>query len=114
MPILNKEVKNKFLEVAKEEFSGNGYRDTSMDSIAFMAGTSKMNIYRYFLDKNDLFEAVVDDVDDHTAFVLQAGRILSKYGFLNRYLMGLPDIELIRLMQDAHQQDGIAAAKEVF
>lgn len=114
MQVLKQEIRIKFLEAAKTEFIRYGYQGTSMRNIARWTEFTVGNIYRYWPSKEKLFGDVLDEVNDHTALVLQAGRILSKYGSLNRYLMDLPDIDLIRLMQGAYQRDGVAAAKDVF
>ena len=39
-----------------------GIRSVSMDDIATNLGMSKKTIYQYFKDKDELVEAVVDDV----------------------------------------------------
>jgi TetR/AcrR family transcriptional repressor of mexJK operon len=47
--------------VAGDLFKANGYTETSVDSIASAAQTTKKTIYGYFADKRALFAAVIDD-----------------------------------------------------
>jgi AcrR family transcriptional regulator len=57
--------------VVREEFVDAAFRalgkigpDVSMDDIAKEAGTAKPKLYRHFKDKVDLFDAIVDRVQD--------------------------------------------------
>jgi TetR/AcrR family transcriptional repressor of mexJK operon len=53
------------LEAARTLFLRNGYRGTSMDEIAALAGVSKQTVYKHFADKQSLFsEIVVSTVED--------------------------------------------------
>ena len=53
------------LEAATTLFLRNGYRGTSMDEIAALAGVSKQTIYKHFADKKSLFsEIVISTVED--------------------------------------------------
>jgi AcrR family transcriptional regulator len=47
--------------VAGDLFKANGYTETSVDSIASAARTTKKTVYGYFKDKRALFAAVIDD-----------------------------------------------------
>ncbi|MBW3138327.1 TetR/AcrR family transcriptional regulator [Ferrimonas balearica] len=49
----------KILEVATEQFLSQGYKDTSLDQIVALTGGSKQTLYRYFGNKEGLFEAVL-------------------------------------------------------
>ncbi len=51
--------KAEMLEVAQKLFIQNGYENTSMDDIAKEAQFTKRTLYQYFLNKEDLFYAVV-------------------------------------------------------
>ena len=47
------------LEAATTLFLRNGYRGTSMDEIAALAGVSKQTVYKAFSDKESLFSGIV-------------------------------------------------------
>lgn len=51
--------RDKILEAALGQFLLNGLRGTSMEAIAKAAGVAKPTLYRYFPDKQALFEAIV-------------------------------------------------------
>ncbi len=63
--VLKEEVRQAILESAICEFMDKGYIGASMRSIALKAGISAGNMYRYFKDKQSLFEAIVDPVYTH-------------------------------------------------
>ena len=50
------------LKGAMEEFLQNGYAATSMDKVAKSAGVSKATVYSHFGDKENLFNAVIQDL----------------------------------------------------
>ena len=47
------------LDAATTLFLRNGYRGTSMDEIAALAGVSKQTVYKHFADKERLFSEIV-------------------------------------------------------
>lgn len=49
---------NRIIDLAEELFNEKGYEATTLDIIAKKAGYSKRNLYQYFVDKNDIFNAV--------------------------------------------------------
>ncbi|SBV34323.1 Transcriptional regulator, TetR family [uncultured Sphingopyxis sp.] len=51
-----------FVDAARELFFANGYAGTTMSSIASKVGGSKTTLWTYFPSKEELFEAVVDDI----------------------------------------------------
>lgn len=55
MQVKKKEVRNKILEVAKQEFLNLGYERASLREMAKKANVTKGNIYTYFGGKDDLF-----------------------------------------------------------
>lgn len=57
--------REKILEAAEQEFSREGFAGARVDEIAAVAGCNKQLIYRYFTDKQGLFEAVVVRVMVH-------------------------------------------------
>lgn len=62
MQYLKEEVKNRILEAALREFKENGYVDASMRTIAHNAGVALGNVYRYFKNKDELFNEVIEPV----------------------------------------------------
>ena len=54
------EVKERILIKADELFMQYGIRSISMDDIATQLGMSKKTIYQFFVDKDELVDAVVD------------------------------------------------------
>lgn len=50
------------VDVARDRFFENGYAGTTMNSIAAAVGGSKTTLWSYFPSKEDLFNAVVDDL----------------------------------------------------
>jgi len=59
MRVLQDEKYNSILEAARKEFITKGFKDTSMRGIAKEAGVGLSNIYNYFLNKDDIFLAIV-------------------------------------------------------
>lgn len=51
-----------FVDTAREAFFAHGYAGTTMSSIASKVGGSKTTLWTYFPSKEELFEAVVDDI----------------------------------------------------
>ncbi len=49
---------DRIIDIAEALFNENGYEATTLDLIATKAGYSKRNLYQYFADKNDIFNAV--------------------------------------------------------
>lgn len=59
MQVLKEEVRQKVKKAAISEFEENGYQKTSMRSIALNAGVTVGNLYRYFENKDDLFNVII-------------------------------------------------------
>jgi TetR/AcrR family transcriptional repressor of mexJK operon len=55
------------LEAATTLFLRDGYRSTSMDGIAALAGVSKQTVYKHFADKDRLFSEIVTGTLDEVS-----------------------------------------------
>lgn len=62
MQVLKEDVRENIVGAALREFGEKGYRDSSMRVIAQNSGIVMGNIYRYFENKEALFDAVVGAV----------------------------------------------------
>lgn len=60
MRTLNDEKYNSILEEARKEFTLNGFKESSMRTISQNSGVGLSNIYNYFINKDDIFLAVVN------------------------------------------------------
>lgn len=60
MQYLKKEIRDRILAAAVEEFKEQGYADASIRNIANNAEISLGNVYRYFTNKEALYFAVID------------------------------------------------------
>lgn len=58
---LKPELRERILQAAREEFAAHGYSGATMASIAGRVGVSVGNIYRYFPNRDALFDAVLPD-----------------------------------------------------
>jgi AcrR family transcriptional regulator len=59
MQILKDLIKQKIVSSAREEFYKNGYKNSSMRSIATSSNITVGNLYKYFNDKEELFSFVI-------------------------------------------------------
>lgn len=62
MQYLKDEVKNRIAAAALDEFGKKGYQEASMREIACGAGIATGNIYRYFKNKDELFNHIMEPV----------------------------------------------------
>jgi AcrR family transcriptional regulator len=71
------ETREKILDVAIEQFSRYGVRNTTMDDIARMMGISKKTLYQEFKDKKELvnatFSAMLERDQQKMAFLKDSG-----------------------------------------
>jgi AcrR family transcriptional regulator len=56
--------REKILEAARVVFARDGYVDARMIEIAEEAGLSTGGLYRYFVDKTDVFAALIEDLHE--------------------------------------------------
>jgi TetR/AcrR family transcriptional regulator, mexJK operon transcriptional repressor len=84
------------LEAATTLFLRNGYRGTSMDEIAALAGVSKQTVYKHFADKESLFseivistvEEVAEPIHDEVLRLQDSGDVEADLRGLARQLLG--------------------------
>lgn len=62
MQVLKEELRTRIVEAARDEFYLKGYEKASMRGIAGKAGITAGNLYRYFKNKDEIFEAIVSPV----------------------------------------------------
>ncbi|MDP4221357.1 MAG: TetR/AcrR family transcriptional regulator [Bacteroidota bacterium] len=55
-------IKSRILSVAEEQFRTQGYSQTTMDHLAELLGMSKKTLYEHFRSKQQLAEAMIDDI----------------------------------------------------
>lgn len=73
---LTEEKKKRILDAAILEFSKNHYRKVTIDNIIEKAEIPKGSFYQYFLNKDDLYEYIFEQIGDDKKQVLD--RILEK------------------------------------
>lgn len=64
MQVLKEEIRNRIKQAALELFAGTGYLGTTVSDIADRAGISVGNVYKYYKNKQDLFDSLVQPVYD--------------------------------------------------
>ena len=88
------------LEAATTLFLRTGYRGTSMDDIAALAGVSKQTVYKHFADKERLFSEIVVGMVEEVAQPIHAEVLrLQDSGDVDADLRGLARDLLGRVMQ---------------
>ncbi|MBN2286265.1 MAG: TetR/AcrR family transcriptional regulator [Tissierellales bacterium] len=68
--VLKEEVRNSILNSAIKIFKQNDYSKSSMNHIAENAGISVGNIYRYFKNKEELFDVIVRDLAEKVMSIM--------------------------------------------
>lgn len=68
------EVRQRIIDIAREEFLQKGFEKASIRTITTRAKTAKSNLYNYFKDKNDLFGSILEP----TVTNIQKGLELAK------------------------------------
>lgn len=74
MQILKDEVKQSIRQAALSEFKKHGYLKASIRQIAEAAGITPGNIYRYFKSKDDLFDELIQPIQEQLAEVLRVSK----------------------------------------
>ena len=96
-----------FIDAARTQFFARGYAGTTMSSIASKVGGSKTTLWSYFPSKEELFEAVVDDIVERYGAPLQVDLpddepvvdVLRRFGnALMTTLIATPMLALYRLV----------------
>jgi TetR/AcrR family transcriptional regulator, cholesterol catabolism regulator len=64
MQIQKEDIRKVILKVAREEFLEKGFKDTSLRTIAEKADVGLSNIYNYFANKDELFKAILSDLQN--------------------------------------------------
>lgn len=80
MQVLKDEIRHSILRIAKESFLESGFEKTSMKDIAGKVGVAVGNLYRYFPNKEALFDAVVTPAHDKLLQLVRAGEQESSPG----------------------------------
>ena len=79
MQYLKKDIKDRILAAAIEEFKLNGYANASIRNIANNAEISLGNIYRYFTNKEALYFAVINPFMENFRLAIQTKLDFSNY-----------------------------------
>jgi TetR/AcrR family transcriptional repressor of mexJK operon len=88
------------LEAGTSLFLVHGYRGTSMDEIAALAGVSKQTVYKHFADKESLFSEIVTSTVEEVAEPIHAEVLeLQDSGDVEADLRGLARQLLGQVMQ---------------
>jgi AcrR family transcriptional regulator len=82
--VLKPEVRERILAAALAAFASRGYAATTMSAIAQEAGVAVANLYRYYANKEELFEAVVP-----STLVARFDRLLERSVRAHAHLAGL-------------------------
>ena len=65
MKPINEQLKIQLLEASRKEFLSRGFRDAQVREIAKAAGATTGSIYKYYKDKESLFDALVQEPANH-------------------------------------------------
>ncbi len=86
------------LDAALEEFSGFGYRRSSMESVAGRAGVSRATLYTHWKSKADLFRALVERLHDEHLEAMEAALGHADAGLEER-LLALLEARFLRFVE---------------
>lgn len=92
MRLLNDELAAKILDAAKSEFLEKGYRQASVRSIAAAAGVTTGALYRYYANKEALFDALVSaPADELYQWYREFSEAYSRRG-MDEQIANLPEV----------------------
>lgn len=76
MQYLKEAIKNRIITAALNEFKEKGYLGASMRDIARNAGVAIGNVYRYFKNKDELFNSIMEPVyTEFISLVFSVGKV---------------------------------------
>lgn len=101
MQWLKEDVKNRILESALKEFNEKGFSDASMRKIAQNAGVALGNVYRYFKNKDELFNSIMEPVFNELSALLNN---CPKVQFTNGSNYTLPVREVVDMFMKVHDK----------
>ncbi len=108
-----KEVKTaQILEAATEEFLQKGMDAASMHNIAEMAEVSKRTLYKYFSNKEELYDALVDEILDRFQDVSQ--EVYSSNSSIEEQIKKLVTAKVELLLTDSFIKISRIAIGEMF
>jgi AcrR family transcriptional regulator len=95
--------KRALLDVAQDLFTEHGYAATSLDAIAAGAQVTKGALYHHFANKKELYEAVLEDVEQELVEKLEAAGASRKpwdrlHAMCRAYLDACRDPALARML----------------
>ncbi len=73
MQVKKEEVRKKILKAAVKEFKNSGYKNATMRKISNSSGIPIGNLYRYYQNKETLFNSIVADVYDELKDLFKKG-----------------------------------------
>ena len=94
MQYLKKEIRDRILAAAVEEFKAQGYADASIRNIADNAEISLGNIYRYYKNKEDLYFAIINPFMDSVRNFVD-----NDFSFTNKTMKELSETLIAFIMQ---------------
>ena len=94
MQYLKKEIRERILAAAIEEFKAQGYADASIRNIADNAEISLGNIYRYYKNKEDLYFAIINPFMDSVRNFVD-----NEFTFTNKTMKELSETLIAFIMQ---------------
>ncbi len=101
MQWLKEDVKNRILESALKEFNEKGFSDASMRKIAHNAGVALGNVYRYFKNKDELFNSIMEPVYNELSALLDN---CPKVQFTKGSNCTLPVREVVDMFMKVHDK----------
>lgn len=81
MQVLKDEVKDKIISSAKDVFMMSGYSGATMRVIADKSGLTVGNLYRYYKNKQSLYEAIMEPAFSKIRQIIMTYRDFTEIGF---------------------------------